>query len=292
MKKIIGVLAVGLWAALWPSAAGAQSAAEALTLKAYFGANCLDGGEFNSGQKGWAEFYEIIFGLLSYAAGSEVRPAEFGLTGGGEVFYRIGRSLRAGLGVGVIQSSQKSDIAFTPAAAGREPLTYTAETRMIAVPVTVNLYYFLPAKGRLAFGVHAGLGPHPAWGYASQRLSETSGDWTLNEFKVQGGGLGFQGGLGLEYVLSRGLAFTLEARGRYAVFSNFKGDVVKSDSSGWTSSVGGLLWNERLDLGALGSVDILDVSETKPSGSVMSDVRRTRVDFSGVSLILGVVFRI
>jgi hypothetical protein len=160
------------------------------------------------------------------------------------------------------------------------------------MPLSVSLHYFLPTRGRIGFGARAGLGPALAWGSASQRLSDETGDWTLSEYRVSGGGLSFQGGIGLEYRLGGRAALFMEARGRLAAFSNFKGEATLSDSTGWSDASSGLLWNERVDLGSLGSFQIFEISDSEPSGAGLSDVRRAQVDLSGLSLVLGVVFKL
>jgi len=68
--------------------------------------------------------------------------------------------------------------------------------------------------------------------------------------------------------------------------------VALSDSTGWSESAAGLLWNESVDLGSLGSFQIFEISESEPSGAGLSEVRRARVDFSGLSLVMGVVFKL
>ncbi|OGD29553.1 MAG: hypothetical protein A2Y56_15785 [Candidatus Aminicenantes bacterium RBG_13_63_10] len=293
MKKLIAFLSMSFFAAaMLPVAAGAQSSNGSLGLKAYGGPSCIGGGDFNSGQKGWADFYGIIFGLLTYSSAGEIKPVDLGLNFGGEAIYRFSPALGIGLGFGLIQASKTSEMTFTPAQAGLDVLSYEAKTQLNAAPFTLSAYYFPPLKGKMSFFIQAGLGPCLAWGYASQRMSDEDGGWTLNEIKAHGGGVGFHGGIGLEYELGRRLAFFAEVRGRLASFANFKGEADISDNTGWSESVSGLLWNERVDLGSLGSVETIEVSDSEPTGSGVSDAWRTRINFSGVSFVLGVVFRL
>lgn len=263
-----------------------------IRLRAYGGLSGLGGGDFNSGQRGWADFYCAVFGLLSYVPDGDIKPVRMGWDLGSEAIYKFSSSLGVGFGAGFLRAARTSDMAFTPSRAGLDVLKYEAGTVLSAVPLTVSLHYFLPSKGRIGIGAQAGLGPTLAWGCASQRLSDGAGNWTLNEYRVRGGGLGFLAGLGLEYELSGRLALFLEARGRLAAFTNFKGDVAVSDSTGWSDSASGLLWSERVDLGSLGSWNIFEISETEPAGTGLAEVRRARIDFSGISLVLGVVFKL
>jgi len=293
MKKCIASLLMGFWAvAALPVAAGAKPSAGSFVLKAYGGLSHTEGGDFNSGQKGWADFYRVVLGLLSYASEGEIQAARRGPTAGAELLFRFAPRLSVGLGVGFLQASESSGVSFAPAASGLSDLEYESKTAISAAPVTVSLYYFLLSKGRIAFGVHGGLGPYLAWGYASQKLADESGYWTLDEYRVNGGGLGFHGGLAMEYALSRRLAVFAEVRGRRASFANFKGEVNMSDSTGWSESVSGRLWNERMDLGQLGSWQVFEIADTEPAGFGIADVRRTRVDFSGLSLVLGMTIRL
>ncbi|MBN2199037.1 MAG: outer membrane beta-barrel protein [Candidatus Aminicenantes bacterium] len=293
MKKRIASLVMGfLTAAALPVGVGAHASAGAFGLRIYGGLGRVEGGDFNSGQKGWADFYSLVFGLLSYSPEGGIKPARMGPNAGAELLYRFAPRLSIGLGVGFIRASETSGVSFTPAASGLSALTYEAETAISAAPVTVSLHYALPIGGRISFDVHGGLGPYLAWGAASQKLTDASGYWTLDEYRVHGGGLGFHGGLGMECALSRRLALFAEARGRWASFANFKGEVTMSDSTGWSDAVSGFLWSENVDLSPLGSWRIFEIADTEPAGFGISDVRRTRIDFSGLSLALGIVVRL
>ena len=101
------------------------------------------------------------------------------------------------------------------------------------------------------------------------------------EYRTTGGGLGFHGGLGLEFTLSPMIGIIAELKGRYASFSNFEGsvDAIFPSLPGLNDSINGKLYAYD----ASGNTYV-DLNTSIPGGD-----RAAKVDFSGFSFVVGLI---
>jgi hypothetical protein len=282
MKKFLAVSSVVLLLLfLMPSVAKAQYDTGRFSFKLYGGLNYLSGGDLNTGAQGFGETWYDIFDALALNPDGEFSPVHLGMDFGGEFIFQFTPNIGVGLGVGYISATKSSTIDYSPTAAGVELFWKSSPS---AIPITASFYYFLPAGGNLKFFFNAGLG------YYFAKANFQHNWWFLVPFnwdaKTSGGGLGFHGGLGMEYGFTPQFGLIAEIKGRYASFSNFEGSVV------WTYPWGGSpdtfegkLWALDMDLG-FGAKPWLWVLDTEPAGT---NQRQAKVDFSGFSFLIGLV---
>jgi hypothetical protein len=199
---------------------------------------------------------------------------------GGEIIYQFSPAIGVGLGVGYLSASKESTMTYSPPVAN---VDFYWKGSPSAIPITANFYYFVPAGGSLKFYFNLGLG------YYIAKANFLHHSWFLAPFrwdaKTSGGGLGFHGGVGLEFDFNPTFGLIFELKGRYASFSNFNGDVI------WTFPAGGTPSTETGDLWAV-EVDgktWLWISASTPAGD---NPRQAKVDFSGFSAVIGFVIHI
>jgi hypothetical protein len=276
MKKLIGVLSVALL--LLVLLPGTSEAQIRFGFKGYGGLNYLSGGDFNQGAQGFSEAWTDL--LAGANPEGEFKPVHLGMNFGGEMLLQFTPSMGFGLGVGYISAATSSEIEYTPATSGIE---FTWDANVSAIPITATFYYFLPSAGNLKIFVNAGVG------YYLAKVDFEHAFWFILpinwDAETTGGGIGFHGGLGLEYGLSPMFGIVAEVKGRYAAFSNFEGSVDWT-FPGWSSTVDteeGKLWAFKT-----GDYTWLWISESEPSGS---DQRQAKVDFSGFSFLVGFIAR-
>ena len=292
MKKIFCVCAVVLLLILvLPTAARAQVDTGRFAFRLYGGLNYLGGGDLNKSLEGWSGVYGYAWSLIGFSTADEFKNAGLGMNFGGDFVFQFNPSLGVGLGVGYLQASSTSELTYTHVLPAVPDIVETYEVRASAIPIKASFYYFLPSSGPVGVNVHAGAGYYLAMAYARYHFALLS-DWSQNVYdNLPGGGIGFHGGLGLEFKLSPMVGIFAEAQGRYAAFANFEGDEVYTDSFGTSITNTGEAWT--LDVSGSGRTFTISVIDaTQPSGSGISNVHPTKVDFSGFSLVVGLVIRL
>jgi len=277
MKKFVGVLSVVLL--LLVLLPGTSEGQIRFGFKAKGGAAFIAGGDVNKAAEGFEETMTTIFDLMAEPYEGGFDPISLGMNFGGEFLLQFTPNIGFGLGVEFLQASKNSSIDLA------DPLApeITWMPKMGATAFTGSFYYFFPTSGMMKFYGKLGLG------YYMAKFDFEHDWWFLVPFywdaETTGGGLGFHGGLGLEYSLSPMFGIVAELTGRYAAFKNFEG------SLSWTSSIPGEilqegpLWATDTDWLGMGNVRILWIGETEPAG----DAQEAKVDFSGVSFTLGFV---
>jgi hypothetical protein len=201
----------------------------------------------------------------------------------------------------------------------------THDFRFRVIPAYVNLYLFQPLGGLTVYSF-GGIGFY--WGkltYSSTVDYEIKGETFLSyytppyhrkreeygnlniEENLHKGSLGFQGGVGSEILLFRGLALGLEIYGRHLVFARWEGDsatdytkLIKTwdYQDGWypdTTETGtitkkGILWYSQIHDPLLDR-DI-DAFVVEKAGALTGPEREARIDLSsiGIRLTLRIYF--
>lgn len=263
-----------------------------LSVRLYGAYNYVSAADINKGARGLFDLLEIYNGMGVGTAVGEYEPLHGGYDFGADIIYQISPKLGVGLGVGYMRSgSDDSLMAFLMGSTGA---IVTGTSTLSAVPVRLGVFATLPVAAKLDLTANAG----GAW-YAGLKLDAKEkiyggGGWTEMAFSGSRSGLanvGFQGGLGLEYEVSRSMGFFVEAEGRYAKFKNF--DTVTStttSSLGGSESVTGKLYIDTLTFPE-GSYSTFTVETTPPVDSANETFREPKIDLSGFGLRAGIRIR-
>ncbi len=273
MKKSIALFIVLVLSALLASAPA--SAQVKLGLKVTGGLGYYGAGDLNTGLQGWSDAYRKIYDTSTLTGGYS--PVHWGPEFGGELLLQLNPSLALGLGVGYLQASRSSALGVSKSGTSFEE---SWSPKIGAVPVTLNLHYYLPLGGRVRLSLDAGLGYYFGTCTDSQHMVfivavDRTYDTTAN-------GIGFHGGLGLEIPVSTAVSIVLEAHGRYASLGNFKG----SFHSASTDKTGGV-WLSDVFLDR--TYSLIDISEEMPDSQY--NPRAAKLDFSGFRFQAGFLFR-
>lgn len=224
----------------------------------------------------------------------ETQAINSGMSFEADVIYSLNSRLGIGIGAGTIQVSKDKD-------QGRMVIRWTGEVRTVsrgnkfsAIPIKLGIFYNLLQGHKMNLYLNAGAGYYLAkWQELEDYEAESQGTsyWKKYETNVHSGGIGFHGGVGLEYRLLRNVSLVLEGSGRYARISGFKGEYNEKSSEGadatdkgklyyyeWIDNQKSYPWIELLDR---------DPSEINFSSPVYN-AREAVIDFSGFSLQAGI----
>ncbi len=301
MKKLLAVVCVFCVLTLFvPGAARAQY--PKFGFKLYGGLNYLAGGDLTNSTTGWSTFYHDywalpLWGSLNFAG--DYKPAHLGADFGGELILEFTPNIAVGLGAGYLQATKETAYNFP---IGGMTFAYDWKVSASAIPITASLIYTLPASSQFNIFFEAGVGYYVSvkatqendgflplaifWPYIIGRYTDAI-DGTSS-------GIGFHGGLGLEFVASPNFSIFLEAKGRYANIGGFD----KANETGHFIDLGGatvtinnanmyLQKSNWSSVPGLSSYDVLGVAATIPAGAT-----EAKVDLSGFSVLLGIIIRL
>jgi hypothetical protein len=266
----------------------AQGAPKKFSLILSAGYGTKTGGDVPKVMDGMNAAIRDLAALAGFTVAETLEPAKWGPGLEAELLFRPARNFGLSFGSGLLRKREDTRLA-----AKRETLTgisvdWTATYQLI--PLMLSGYYFLESGSKMTVYAKAGIG------YYFGRMTYTTRDeqpllgiaaWGQNDGEATASGLGFHGGLGLEYPLSPTFAILIEAAGRYV---NLKGWSVENDQSGpWgTEHQTGRFWYaEELVEGMGKQYASLQLFEERPSNPALRNIREAAFGFSGFTLKAG-----
>jgi opacity protein-like surface antigen len=281
MKKLvlIGVLCLSL------TAVGFSMG---FSIKATGGLSMLFGGDYNSAVQGQNDYYNALTGVT---VNSELSKLSLGIDFGAEFILQFTDSMGIGLGVGYITASNESTLQVHE---GALSLSQTYAPSVSVVPFTLNFHYFLPLGSSLRLHFFGGPGLYLASIKYDSTLSLTLGAIELGkaaqaytpDSKLT---FGFQGGLGIEFGLSRNIALLLDVAGRYLSISSISGSWIMDGHEGIIPvhiTGTGTLYYYEVKAGGNYYGD-LTISDTVPSNPNYRNVRAASISLSGIQFQTG-----
>lgn len=266
-----------------------------ITLQLKGGWNVFSGGDIENGIGG---MYDNAVNLIS-AFGTTVvqnqkEPSHAGLEAGGDLIYCITPRFGLGIGWSKVRARKDSVLAFRVTGPTEDYLRTRPEIKVSVL--RLGLFYAFPFAGRLAISIHGGPALYSA--EYSYNMAITTGGYGL--YVVQSGLLetglyqqarakqmGLEGGIGFEFNANPFVAFFLEALGRYARISGFKGEEEATFYQNFKQQMStkeGSVYYVATD-----QYPLLDI--VPPEGAAGGSARRATLDFSGISFSAGLKLR-
>jgi len=196
------------------------------------------GGGYNRIVQGKNELYRETPGT---SVSSELENLSLGWSFGEELIYNFTDRLGVGLGIGYFAASNTSRLAMIYGVSSPYPLNIANRfsPSVSAIPVTLDLHYFLPIGDGWKLHFSTGLGlyytifdleTHYTVGYSSSAdLTEELYGFTPHGVTA----FGLQGSLGIEIGLGSGISLCFDVLGRMVKAAGFEGPVsVKSSVGG------------------------------------------------------------
>jgi opacity protein-like surface antigen len=248
-------------------------------------------------------FQEIRMSNPSWASlEGNIRPLK-GLFGNWEAELRIDFLSKFGLGIAMsgaeVTSGNESFLKFTNSAFIDPVFVYEYSYKpeiMTSAPFRVTLYYYWRRGGTFSIYFNGGAG------YYKGKMSEqydfrtyddpaTFDNWTTRYWETEWkASFGWHLGAGMEIRMGHRLSIIAELQGRYAVLGNFHAtQQYETGYPQYEETTGWLYYCTREDLFIGGRHADLTVWEVPPFASIdfIGDVRKARLDLSGLSLRVG-----
>ena len=283
LKKILTLLAVfGLL-----TAAGH---AQTLTIKLAGGLGYSTGGDLAAGIRGQSALLAQEF----QATGAFLVP-KTGLNLAGEIVFYPWAHFGIGIGEGYFQTVKQSSVSYSN---GDLQVQETINPRIRTTPVmvTLNLHWDVPLTSWLHVDVSGGAGLYSAtlnWDYKnSYTLADLSGSEHYT-FRASKNAVGYQGGLGLEYLVSSRVAIVLDLVGRVASIGPFSKGVWTDQLSGSTAQPGTsgndhTFWYYNWTSGSQTYAQIAFQANQPTGDPAITNVRTGKIDLNGFAAMIGI----
>ncbi|UCE42098.1 MAG: SH3 domain-containing protein [Candidatus Aminicenantes bacterium] len=249
------------------------------TLSIMCGGNYVRGGDLNLGIKGLADLYEDTLGIQGEG---KIGSVHLGYVLGLEVSFPLSETLSWGFGAEHFQGKNNSQVIYSQRALSS---TLHLRPNIRATPLSVFLSFNpvpeLYVKGGISFYFA---------GCSYTYLSETDNmaqQWTG---KSHDQGLGLMGGLGYVKKHSANLSFFAEITGRLAKLQGFTGKEDFQDNSGEISTEKGTLYLIQAQVLEERTHPVLFIRETRPNEAGIISAKEAQIDFSGMSIKIGLRF--
>ncbi len=262
----------------------------AVSIKLWGGMNYLLAKDVNDGNQGQNEYNKMFAEYFGWSASGETSPLRLGYDFGGDLIVNLTSQIGIGFGAGYIQGTKASEYIFTK---GSDKITMSSEPNIRAIPLRAGLFLNLPFGERARLTLSGGAGYYISrYNYEWKYEGTISGSAVFNKLtqEATASGIGFHGGLGLEFDLASNLAFFIEGQARYAKISGFEGSAREDFEDGFEEQEGKLYYYE-LKFDPDYFFKQVFVRETEPSGSEVINVREAAVDFSGFCAVAGIRIR-
>ena len=270
MKKLMACLSLCIFLAA--TAYGAN-----LSLKFNGGGTYLMGGDYNKSMDGWRDYEQTVLGPAETFV-DNLNKLGLGFQFGGELMYELSPSLAAGIEVGYLSASVESWFS-------RDWHNYklTLTPTLSAIPIMLNIHYYLPLCGKMKLHAAAGGGALISRLNYVYAIEDTAypynGTWKPKNKTV----FGAKAGIGIEYGLAANIALTFDIIARYAEIKSFTGP--------WSGIYNGVEKSGTCTAfyyDFLGTYPIVTLHEIAPSGAAYQNVREAKFSLSGVSALIGV----
>jgi len=258
------------------------------------GGTYISGGDVNPGTRAW--FDRIGTGWVKTGG---YRSVHSGYEIGGDIIFALTPRLGIGIGGGYVQISRYSQMGLSPDYPSWIHGLVSSDTKLSAIPIRADVFLNLPLRGKFDILADLGLSYYFKSNFSNESMRFFFSDGDMYSFLVittraenKELPIGFNAGISLEYELGQNYYIFLGAQARYARFRGWTGRSILLDNSDPPLSEyeGGKLYYEVVPELA-GAPRLLMVQES-PLPGPEGEPRQAAIDFSGVSLQVGIRIRL
>ena len=267
--------------------------AQGLKLKFTGGYGTMKIGDYNTFGEGWDTFLKDILEIIETSIGlegtkeGEFKKINWGFEYEGELILSFKGGVGIGFGGGYIQRSKDCEMSIAHDLLG-PIMSISINPNFTIIPVFLSVYFSPPSIAPVNFYLYGGTGYY--FGKGETAIKVDYGIlWEEYELDIKDQGLGFHGGVGLEFNIAPKIAFFIEGKGRYCKLKSWEGIITYEYSDGTTSEEGnGTMWYYEILMDTILRNPVLELSENQPSLAGIENVREFGVDLSGFSIRGGI----
>ena len=244
------------------------------------GGNYVAGGDINKGAAGWADYN---LDDLQIDTQQNFKPVHLSLLFGGEISFQLNKDLSLGIGADYLFGRKNSSYELS----GVSPATFlSVQPEVQALPLRVFLSCSVLPQLYVKSGIEYFMAKC-SYLYRSEE-GEAWKEWKGN---ASSQGLGIMAGLGFITAVDSNISLFIETSGRIAKLNDFEGTHTYQDSEGLEYTEEGLLYIYDGQVSKDIFYPLLFIRDKKPSEAGVSNPKKATIDFSGVSLKVGIKFR-
>jgi len=244
------------------------------------GGNYVAGGDINKGAAGWIDYN---LDDLQTETQPNYKSVHLSYIFGGELSFAINEDLSFGIGADYLFGNKNSSVELS----GVSPATsLSVQPEVQAFPLRVFLSCSVLPKLYVKSGIEYFMAKC-SYLYRSEE-GEAWKEWKGN---ASSQGLGIMAGLGYTISINSNISLFIETSGRIAKLNNFEGTNTYQDSEGLEYTEEGSLYIYEGHISEEVSYPLLFIRDKKPSEAGVSNPKKATIDFSGVSLQVGIKFR-
>jgi hypothetical protein len=266
----------------------ASGFSQSFSLKLAGGYGYADGGDLSKGLQGASDYLAQAFQTTSAFA-----IPRTGVNFAGEFVFYPWTHLGIGIGGGYFQTSKESTVSYGYGALSVEE---KIKPQISAIPVTLNLHWNIFLSSWLHLDVSGGAGLYSAklkWNYSNAYKLGTYDGSEAYAFSASKSALGWQGGLGFEFLISSHLAIVLDVLGRTASIGPFQngtwsdqwsGTLTQSSASGSDHSFWFYNWTTPSQ-----TFNQIAFQGAQPKGDpAITNVRTAKIELKGFAATIGI----
>ncbi len=244
------------------------------------GGNYVVGGDINKGAAGWADYNLDNPQIESQ---QNFKPVHLSYIFGGDISFPINEDLSLGIGADYLFGNKNSSFELS----GISPETsLSVQPEVQAFPLRVFLSCSVLPQLYVKSGVEYFMAK------CSYLYRSEEGDaWKEWKGNASSHGLGIMAGLGFMFSVDSNISLFIETSGRVAKLNNFEGTHTYQDSEGLEYTEEGSLYIYDGQISKDLSYPLLFIRDKKPSEAGVSNPKKATIDFSGVSLKVGIKLR-
>lgn len=237
------------------------------------------GGDINEGTQGLADYYQED---LQIDPTGDIKPIHLTYIFGGDIQFPLHPKFSLGIGADYFIGKEESSVSFSDGTA----TVLKTKPEIKAIPLNFFFSYLVSPQFYIKTGITYCLATCSYF----YRV-EHGENWQEWQGEADGGDIGFLAGFGILLNLTPNFGFLLETTGQYAQIKGLEGTDTYRDSDGLTSTEAGKLWIYQGHVSETDSFPLLFIRENKPTEANVSNPRHASIDFSGLSLKLGIKIR-
>jgi hypothetical protein len=261
------------------------------------GGSYISGGDVNPGTQDWFYYSKADWVTFWYRG---YRAVHIGYEFGGDIIYALTPRIGISIGGEYLRISRVSTMSLLTIVPSLRDGSAGANPKLSAVPIRVGMHLTMPLSKKVNFLAEAGASYFFNARYSDElEAAEFTGGLISSKrvttsAEAKGVPLGLHGGLGFEYRLLPNLFLSLSALGRYARFRTWEGssefEIFEYVEGTTTFSEQGILYYELVP--DLPDPPRLITVQSSPSMTIGPEPRKAVIDFSGVSLQIGIRIRL